>query len=143
MRLRLIATLLAVSGCATITEGTSQVIAVNTSPSAATCKLDRAGQNLGTVTTPGAVTVKPKTADDIMVICDKPGYQTATFLNKSSVAAATFGNLLIGGVIGALVDGSNGSSNKYDGIVTMSLTPAAAPSVIQPSPGAIRLQPQS
>lgn len=143
MRLHPILALLAVSGCATITEGTSQVIAVNTSPAAATCKLNRAGQVLGTVTTPGTVTVKPKTADDIMVTCDKAGYQTATFLNKSSVAAATFGNILVGGVIGALVDGSNGASNKYDGTVTLSLTPSAAPSVMQPAPGAIQLRPQS
>lgn len=119
---------LLLANCASVIEGTSQVITVNSIPPGATCRLDRDGAQLGTVdATPGSVTVKPKTAQDILVTCEKPGFQAAAYLDKSDTAAATFGNILAGGVIGAIVDRSNGASYKYESTVSLTLAPAAPP----------------
>lgn len=125
MRWCLVGVSLLLANCASITEGTSQAITVNTTPAGATCRLDREGVQLGTVdTTPGNVVVKPKTSKNILVTCEKPGFQTASYLDKSDTAAATFGNILAGGVIGAIVDQSNGAAYKYEGTVNITLTPA-------------------
>ena len=127
----LVAVLLPLANCASITEGTSQAITVNTTPPGATCRLDRDGAQLGTVdTTPGSVVVKPKTSRDILVTCEKPGFQTATYLDKSDTAAAAFGNILAGGVIGAIVDKNNGAAYKYEGTVNVTLTPAPRPAPV-------------
>lgn len=144
MRWVAIGLLLCLANCASITEGTSQNIAINTDPPGATCRLDRAGQQLGTVdTTPGTVTVKPKTSDDILVTCEKPGYSQATFLNKSDTAASTFGNIVAGGAIGILVDRSSGAAFKYDGVVTIALSPSPPPPLLPAAPGPVKGAPQS
>jgi hypothetical protein len=117
--------------CSTIVEGTSQTIQINTIPSEAKCDLFREGAVIGTVaSTPGSMTVK-KNKQNIMVKCEKDGYQQASFNNKSDFAGATAGNLLLGGFIGVAVDAASGAANKYDGDVTITLQPepAVAPAV--------------
>ena len=124
MRFCSLSLLLLLANCAGIVEGTSQKITVNTTPAGATCRLDRAGVQLGTVdTTPGSVVVKPKSADDIMVTCEKPGFRKGSQVNKSDTAAATFGNVLLGGVIGAIADQQTGAAYKYDSAVNLKLEP--------------------
>lgn len=112
---------LALGGCSTIVDGQSQTIGVNTSPTGARCELMREGAQIGVVDpTPGTVTID-KTKYDIIVNCSKEGYQDASFVNKSDVNAATFGNILIGGGIGWAIDSATGSDNKYQGTVSMTL----------------------
>src|SRR5579859_6355990 len=61
------AAVLAVAGCSTLTEGTTQDIAITTTPPDATCNLTRDGQLIGTVgRTPGTVTVDRSTSDIIV-----------------------------------------------------------------------------
>ncbi len=128
MRFAVVLMALGLANCAGVVEGTSQKISVNTDPSGATCRFDRAGQQLGVIpSTPGDLIVKPKSADNIVITCEKPGFQQASYLNKSDTAAATFGNILLGGVIGAIADQQTGAAYKYDGTVTVTLAPAAAP----------------
>ena len=128
MRSLLLVPLMALAGCAGVMEGYSQKTVVNTVPAGATCRFDRAGQQLGTVdTTPGNVVVKPKSPQDIVITCEKAGFQQASYLNKSDTADATFGNILLGGVIGAVADQQTGAAYKYDGEVTISLSPAPVP----------------
>ena len=92
---------LAFAGCSSIIEGTSQEITVNTNPSGASCAFMREGQPIGTVhPTPGAVLVK-KTKYDITIVCDRPGFDQATYLNHSGAAGATFGNIVLAvGLVG-------------------------------------------
>ncbi len=116
----LLATLF-VSGCSTIVEGRSQQIVVNTNPSGATCDLMRQGTSIGRVSpTPGSAYIE-KTKHDITVVCNKEGYQTATYMNKSGSAGATFGNIVAGGVVGWGVDSATGADNKYDSPVNITL----------------------
>ncbi len=88
------------AGCSTIIEGRSQEILVNTNPPGASCKLTRKDEALGTISpTPGSLYVE-KTKYDILVSCSKKGYETATYINHSGAAGATFGNIVLGGGIG-------------------------------------------
>src|SRR5690242_137508 len=99
-----IASLALCAGCSSIIEGTSQEIAINTNPAGASCTLIREGQAIGTVNpTPGIVLVK-KTKYDITVVCDRRGFEQATYLNHSGTAGATVGNIILGGGIGWAID---------------------------------------
>jgi hypothetical protein len=116
-------------GCASITEGTHQAITVNTNPPGASCVLNRKEGQIATIaSTPGDVIIR-KTKYDITVVCDKPGYQQATFMDHSGVEGMTFGNAILGGGIGWAIDSSTGSDNKYDSPVNVTLVPVqpAAP----------------
>jgi hypothetical protein len=119
----LLMTLAILPGCSSIIEGTSQEITVNTNPSGAECSLEREGISIARVNpTPGAVTIK-KTKHDITIVCKKPGYQDATYLNNSGAAGATFGNIVAGGGIGWAIDSASGADNKYDSPVNITLVP--------------------
>ena len=110
------------SACSSIIEGTSQEITVNTNPPGADCSLNRQGISIAHVNpTPGAATIK-KTKYDITIVCNKKGYEEATYLNHSGSAGATFGNIVLGGGIGWAVDSAAGADNKYDSPVNISLS---------------------
>jgi hypothetical protein len=119
---------LAVLGaCSSIVEGTSQQIAVSTESPGATCNLLREGVSIARVSpTPGTVTID-KTKHDITVECELANYQKATYLNKSEVAGATLGNIILGGGIGWAIDSASGADNKYTSPVTLALIPATHP----------------
>jgi len=126
------------SGCASVIEGTSQEIQVNTNPAGANCQFLREGNVIASVQTPGGVTIK-KTKHDITLKCNKDGYQEATYLNHSGAAGATFGNIVLGGGIGWAIDSASGADNKYDGVVNVSLVPAgAAAAVLAPPPPVVK-----
>lgn len=113
-------------GCSTIVEGTSQEIVVNTNPSGASCDLIREGVSIAKVgPTPGTATVR-KTKHDIAIECELAGYHKATYYNKSDVAGATFGNILLGGVVGWGIDSAAGADNKYETPVNINLVPLTA-----------------
>jgi hypothetical protein len=119
--------------CSSIIEGTSQEIVVNTNPAGANCELTREGQVIGRINpTPGAITIK-KTKHDITMNCSKDGYEVATYLNKSDVAGATVGNIILGGGIGWAIDSASGADNKYTSPVNVTL--AAKQQQAQPVAG--------
>jgi hypothetical protein len=140
MKIQTIAAIAAMSfgmaGCGTIVEGTHQDIAVATSPDGARCDATRKGEAVGTInSTPGKLSVR-KTKDDILLACNKEGYQPSSQYLHSGMAAGTFGNIIAGGVIGWGVDSATGADNKYPESVTVQLVPVSgggAP-VAPPSP---------
>ena len=69
---------LALSACASIIEGTTQQIVVNTNPPGADCGLYREeGVRIAAIQkTPGKALIE-KTKNDIWIVCVKPGYQQA------------------------------------------------------------------
>lgn len=120
-------------GCASIIEGTSQQIAVKTTPPGARCTFWRNGGLVADIpSTPGAVTVQ-KTKVDLFVVCDKAGYASATYLNRSGLAMATYANVLTFGLAWA-VDSSRGADNKYEGEIDLSLVPNGAVVPIEQGP---------
>ena len=140
--------LLSATGCASIFDGTHQEIAVATTPSQASCSLNRDGAVIATVpSTPGTANIE-KGSRDIFVACEKPGYQTARTLDEADTDAWVFGNAVLGGVIGITIDFVTGAVNKYDGQVNVALVPAgadvpqaAAPQPAQPAPQPVADQP--
>lgn len=117
------------SACATIVAGTSQTVTVSTTPPGASCTLDRIGERVGAISpTPGSVRVD-KSKNDLSVTCSKEGFQTATVGHSSNFNGATFGNILVGGVIGVVVDAASGANFNYPPDVRMELAATQVPSV--------------
>jgi hypothetical protein len=118
---------LALSGCASITEGTSQDIAVNTNPAGASCVFERQGMNIGTIASTPATLNVPKRKYDILIRCNKPGYQEGTYLNHSGVTAVIAANvatdILLTAGLSSIIDSSTGADNKYDSAVNITLVP--------------------
>lgn len=117
----------AVSGCATVFEGTSQEITVVTNPPGASCSFERQGMQVGAIAkTPGTANIR-KSKYDIIVKCDKPGYQQGQYLDHSGVSAAIAGNvaadLLLTWGVSSIVDSADGADNKYESAVNMTLLP--------------------
>jgi hypothetical protein len=111
------------AGCSTIIEGRSQQVMINTNPSGADCDIYRNEDKIASVSdTPGSAYIE-KTKYDIKIECDKDGYQTATYMNHSGTAGATWGNIVAGGGIGWAVDSATGSDNKYESPVNITLVP--------------------
>jgi hypothetical protein len=130
----------ALSGCGTITQGTSQNITVTSNPAGAHCDLTRKGEHVATLDkTPGTVKVD-KTKNDILLTCDLAGYQQASTNLESGYGAGTFGNIILGGVIGWGIDSATGADNKYPTSAQVNFVPVAAPS---PAPTPTALAPIS
>ncbi len=104
-------------------EGDGQVISVNTIPAGASCTFTRDGEVIGSITnTPGSLAVN-KSRKTILVSCEKPGYQTIVGSDISRPDGAIFGNILIGGLIGLLVDLGTAADHNYGGTITVTFPP--------------------
>ena len=130
--------LLPVAGCATIMEGSSQSVAIATTPAGAICNVDRAGLHLGTVSpTPGSLHVD-KSKNDITVSCQKAGYQSASISQSPKFVGTTFGNIVAGGVIGAVVDAATGADFEYPTEVKLDLAPSEQSTIAAPYVNAMK-----
>jgi len=101
------------AGCATITRGTTQTVAINT-PGApdATCVLSSPHMPSQTIVTPATV-VLDKGQSHVSVQCKKQCFQDGVGMIESSMEAMTAGNILVGGVVGLGVDAMSGAMHKY------------------------------
>lgn len=101
-------------GCATITKGTSQVVAIST-PGApgASCTLTSSAIGSQVVQTPATLTLE-KSQQSINVVCKKACFQDAVGVIPSFTEGMTAGNVLVGGVVGLGVDAISGAMNKYN-----------------------------
>lgn len=119
----LIVALPLLAGCATLTKGTSQILAVNT-PGAPGAKCTLSSPVLGSrvVVTPASLDVE-KSKENISVRCSKECYQDAVAVISSETEAMTAGNVLVGGVIGLGVDAASGAMNKYTPQTDVAMVP--------------------
>lgn len=123
------------SGCGTITQGTSQNITITSTPPGAHCDLTRKGEHVATLdATPGTVKVD-KTKNDILLTCKLAGYQDASVNLESGYGAGTFGNIILGGGIGWAIDSATGADNKYPSSAGVQFIPVGAPAAA-PAPAA-------
>ena len=121
---------IALSGCATIVDGSSQSVSVSTSPvQGAACTLTNS-EGTWYLTSPGSVQVH-KTKNDLTVTCTKDGYQPGSQVAVSKFGGATFGNIVAGGGIGAIVDAASGANYYYDSPV---IVPLGEPKSAQQAP---------
>lgn len=120
-----LAGIITLSGCATITRGTQEAFAIETTPAGATAKL-----STGTsCTTPCSVKVKRK--GDFTVLIEKEGFETVTASITSGIdgagGAGMAGNVLLGGIIGAGIDAGSGAMHSHKpNPLQVTLTPAKA-----------------
>ena len=97
-----------VSACATITKGTTQVVAIDTPGTpGATCTIQtKDGPQL--VTTLGSVTLSKGSAA-LPVSCTKECYLPGSGVIASNTEAMAAGNVVFGGLIGLGVDAATGA----------------------------------
>jgi len=114
---------LSLGGCASIVDGSTQVLSVQTvsknggEVDNAHCSLI---SNKGTwfVNTPGTVSVH-RSYDALNINCKKEGEQPGIATVNSSTKGMAFGNILAGGLIGAAVDMSTGAAYDYPPLITI------------------------
>jgi hypothetical protein len=112
--------------CATITRGTSQKFNIETTPTAAEVSLSTGQQCVS------PCQLKLKRKPGFTAVVKKAGYQSQTLTIDSKLggggAVAGAGNIILGGVIGGIVDGTNGSMNNLTpNPLKVTLVPVAAP----------------
>lgn len=118
----LAASSLGLGGCATVINGTSQDYEMKSEPAGANVSLSN-GQSC---TTPCKISLKRR--NDLSATVEKDGYKTETVFIQSRTGGAGLGNILLGGVIGAGVDASNGSMNSlYPRPLYVKLAPSGSP----------------
>jgi hypothetical protein len=130
----------AVSGCASIVEGTTQSIAVTTTPQpGAKCTLTNS-EGIWYVTTPGNAQVH-KTKHDLDVVCTLAGFKDAHSTVTPHFNGATVGNVIAGGIIGIGIDAATGANFNYPTEVNVPLTAndtaTAAPPANAPAPSTV------
>lgn len=108
------------TGCASIVSGQNQPVSVDTPGcNPAKCQLTN-DKGSWFVTTPGSVTVR-RAYGNLAVNCTKDGYAPVSSSVASSTKAMAFGNILLGGVIGAGVDIGTGAAYDYPTVISVPL----------------------
>jgi hypothetical protein len=93
-------------GCATVLNGVHQGMPFLSDPSGANIRLAQGG----TCTTP--CEIEMRRGHDSLVTYTLEGFEPAQVYIQSRLGGAVAGNILAGGIIGGIVDGSNGASNR-------------------------------
>lgn len=113
------------SACASIVGGTHQQLTVKAQSGGqdivgANCTVsnDRGSKN---VTTPGTVSVH-RDSGPLDVHCAKDGAPVGEQEFYSSVRGMVWGNLVFGGLVGVIVDFSNGAARHYPNVLTIMAT---------------------
>jgi hypothetical protein len=126
---------LVLPACATVTRGTSQAYVIETDPPGALATLS----NGMTCTTPCALKLKRKHGFNVKLTRD--GYEPVEATVVSGISggggAAMAGNVVLGGLIGAVVDGSSGAMNNLKPnplTIRMVALPAAPAMATAPAP---------
>lgn len=108
-------------GCASVTGTTGQSVSVETlsksgvNVSGASCELiNSKGKYF--VNTPGTVPIR-RSNDDMSVVCRKDGIEPGLATVVSETKGMMFGNILLGGGIGAIVDHNTGAAYEYPTLI--------------------------
>lgn len=114
-----------ISGCATITQGTQQAISFKLEPKDTICEVSRVGDGkLGRVSSSSSTLYVGKDKDDIIVVCNAPGYeQSTTKVVSGATGAGVTGVLLDFGI----TDMITGAMYRYPEDVTISLSRVVNP----------------
>lgn len=116
------AAVMGLSGCATVTGSSpNQSISVQTFAADGSdvegvrCDMTN-DEGTWFVMTPGSVTVH-RSNKDLQVICKKNGLDVGTATVVSRTKGNMFGNIILGGGIGAIVDHNKGTAYEYPGLL--------------------------
>jgi hypothetical protein len=117
-------------GCASVVNGSHEDIALTTTANGkplvgANCKFDN-DRGEWTGSAPGTVNVH-RSGERLTVTCTQAGYTAAPIIIESHTSGATWGNIAAGGLVGVVIDDSNGAAYSYPDHVSVPMTPAPAP----------------
>lgn len=105
----------ATTGCSTITQDSSQSLALTSSyqgqPVDAECKLSN-DKGQWTSKAPSNVMVR-KSNEDLDVTCKKEGVPDGLLKAVSRAAGSMWGNIIFGGGVGAIIDHNKGTGYDY------------------------------
>lgn len=102
------------TGCASVVSGTGQSVTVFTPPvSGAHCHLSNDKGEWYVGSTPETVKVH-RSNKPLHTVCSKAGYYDAEKIVGSSANGAAFGNIALGGIVGAGVDMADGAAFSYN-----------------------------
>ena len=107
----LVVAMWAAAGCATITQGTTDALLIETTPEDAQVQVS-SGQSC--VSTPCAIELPKKEAVTVKISKDGCTSREVNVLSTASTSggAALAGNILVGGIIGLGVDAASGASRE-------------------------------
>lgn len=116
--------LVQLAGCATVVNGTTQKIGVSSTPTGAEVSID----NQQRVITPAAIELARSQSHTFLF--HKDGYQDDSFVITSGTSGWVWGNVLIGGLIGGMVDFATGAARTLSqDSVHVTLQPVAVQGV--------------
>ena len=116
---------LELAGCASIVDGNTQSLSVKSLDKAeaefagAKCSLTN-DKGVWYLVTPGSVTVH-RSYGDLVVACEASGQEPGSTRANSSTKAMAFGNIILGGVIGAGVDVATGAAYDYPQLISVTM----------------------
>ncbi len=99
------------SGCASLVNGKYQDIKVSSNPSNATITVEPGDHKA--LKTPATLSLERKQGPYMLTIA-MPGYKESKIYLKASTSGWVWGNVLIGGIIGMIVDHSTGAANVLE-----------------------------
>jgi hypothetical protein len=117
-----VSALLALTGCASIVDGTKQTVSIETRNddagiSGASCRLSN-GKGTWYVTTPGSVEIHRAYAA-LDIECRKTGVEDGHAKAESSTKGMAFGNAIFGGLVGTAIDVADGAAYDYPTLITV------------------------
>lgn len=116
-RLVIVASCVAATGCASVMNETTHPMKVETRTEAgqvvtgAECSLSNERGNSSVRS--GDITQVRRSSTDLDMVCKHPGYRDAIARAISRANAGMFGNIIIGGGIGAIIDHNKGTAYTY------------------------------
>ena len=118
--LSLLASCILLTSCASTMSGSSQNITVTSNVQGATCKLTN-DKGSWTITTPGSAVITSSRVN-LALNCAKEGYVNGVAsLPSKHKDSATWGNVILGGGIGYIIDRKSGAAFIYPQQVTVDL----------------------
>ncbi len=108
------------AGCSSITGSSEQTVSVEARSAqgqvpGAACELDN-DKGKWFITSPGSTQIT-RSNENLMVICKKDGLSPGSVTVESSTKGSMAGNILFGGIIGAIVDHNTGAAYEYPNLI--------------------------
>lgn len=120
------------SGCATVVNGTTQKVGIASTPTGADVLID----NQQRIVTPATVALDRSASHTFLF--KKDGFQDDSFVVTSSTSGWVWGNILLGGLVGGVVDFASGGARKLSqDSIHVTLVPLAAHDTAAPSPAIV------
>ena len=125
MLILIVGILIGAGGCATIMNGTTDLINISSNPSNAKFSIisvtDSGKQRTTVVTgeTPQNVILQRKTSfwgNNYLITFKKEGYINKTISIKKTLSGWAWGNILFGGIIGLTIDGITGAADDLHNV---------------------------